>query len=117
MAIVTYILLAALYAGLQKRFNPELLGITSSKAFGVVLVDFCVIWFGCYILAIQGQGQFVDIVAYSGYKFEGVVMLLLGRLLGAAGLIYAALFWYVWWANGFFMVSPLFERSPNNQAQ
>lgn len=71
MAIVTYILLHALYAGLQKRFNPELLGITSSKAFGVILVDFCVIWFGCYLLAIQGQGQIVDIFAYSGYKFEG----------------------------------------------
>lgn len=75
MAIVTYILLSALYAGLQKRFNPELLGITSSKAFGVILVDFCVIWFGCYILAIQGQGQIVDIFAYSGYKFEGWVFL------------------------------------------
>lgn len=73
MAIVTYILLSALYAGLHKRFNPELLGITSSKAFGVIFVDFMVIWFGCYILAIQGQGQTVDIFAYSGYKFEGLV--------------------------------------------
>src|SRR3978361_2222737 len=73
MAIVTYILLAALYAGLEKRFNPEILGVTCSKAFGVILVDFFVIRFGCYILAISGQGQIVNIFAYSGYKFEGRV--------------------------------------------
>jgi hypothetical protein len=73
MAIVTYILLAALYAGLRKRFNPEMLGVTFSKAFGVILLDFFVIWVGCYLLAISGQGQFVDIFAYSGYKFEGYV--------------------------------------------
>lgn len=76
MAVVTYILLAALHAGLQKRFMPEVLGITSSKAFGVILLDFFVIWFGCYILGIQGQGQFVDIFAYSGYKFEGCVLVI-----------------------------------------
>ena len=75
MAIVTYVLLAALHAGLQKRFNPEMLGVTSSKAFGVILSDFLIIKLGCYALAISGQGQVVDIFAYSGYKFEGWVAL------------------------------------------
>ncbi|KAF8306084.1 YIF1-domain-containing protein [Clavulina sp. PMI_390] len=121
MAIVTYILLCALYAGLQKRFNPEMLGIMSSKAFGVILFDFLVVWIGCYLLAIQGQGQIVDLFAYSGYKFEGVVVLLLGRLIGLQGILYGVLFAYVWFANGFFMIRSLryvvlpdLTQSPSN---
>lgn len=43
-------------------------------------------------------------------------MLLLGRLMGAAGILYGLLFWYIWWANGFFMVRlrsflPLLEKA------
>ena len=71
MAIVTYILLAALHAGLHGKFDPEMLGVTASKAFAYTLMDFLIIKFGCYMLAISGQGQVVDIFAYSGYKFEG----------------------------------------------
>lgn len=53
MALVTYILLAALHSGLQSRFHPEILGVTASTALVVVLLDFAVIKFGCYILNIQ----------------------------------------------------------------
>ena len=52
MALVTYILLAALYSGLNSRFHPEILGITASKALAVVLLDFCFVKAGCYILNI-----------------------------------------------------------------
>ncbi|KAF9515367.1 hypothetical protein BS47DRAFT_1316137 [Hydnum rufescens UP504] len=107
MAIVTYVLLAALHAGLQKRFNPEMLGVTSSKAFGVILSDFLIIKLGCYALAISGQGQVVDIFAYSGYKFEGIVVTLLARLLGVRGFLYWAIFLYTFVANAFFMLRSL----------
>lgn len=53
MALVTYILLAALYSGLQSRFHPEILGITASKALAVVLLDFIFVKLGCYFLNIQ----------------------------------------------------------------
>ena len=52
MAFVTYILLAALYSGLNSRFHPEILGITASKALAVVLLDFCFVKSGCYFLNI-----------------------------------------------------------------
>lgn len=39
-------------------------------------------------------------------------MLLLGRLLGASGILYGLLFWYIWWANGFFMVRCFLGCSP-----
>ena len=52
MALVTYILLAALHSGLNSRFHPEILGITASKALAVVLLDFCFVKSGCYFLNI-----------------------------------------------------------------
>lgn len=53
MALVTYILLAALHSGLQSRFHPEILGVTASKALAVVLLDFLFVKLGCYFLNIQ----------------------------------------------------------------
>lgn len=53
MALVTYILLAALYSGLNSRFHPEILGAAATKAIFVVLLDFCFVKGGCYLLNIQ----------------------------------------------------------------
>lgn len=53
MALVTYILLAALYSGLNSRWHPEILGVTASKALAVVLLDFLFVRGGCYFLNIQ----------------------------------------------------------------
>ena len=49
----------------------QILGESASRATAVVLLDFCFIKLGCYILNIQGSSQAVDIVAYGGYKFVG----------------------------------------------
>jgi hypothetical protein len=71
MALVTYILLIALQTGLEKRFNPEVLGLTASTAIAILIIEFMFIKLGCYFLNIQGQGQVIDIFAYGGYKFVG----------------------------------------------
>lgn len=71
MALVTYILLAALYSGLQERFHPRILGEIASRALAVVVVEFGVIKLGCYLLNITGSSQVTDLVAYGGYKFVG----------------------------------------------
>ena len=51
--------------------NFQILGESASRATVVVLLDFCFIKLGCYILNIQGSSQAVDIIAYGGYKFVG----------------------------------------------
>lgn len=53
MALVTYVLLAALYSGLNSRFHPEVLGSAASKAIAVVILDMAFIYLGCYFLNIQ----------------------------------------------------------------
>jgi hypothetical protein len=76
MAIVTYTLLAALASGLQSRFHPEVLGLSFSKAMGVVISEFLAIKLGCYLLDVRGGGgaSGVELIGYGGYKFVGSVV-------------------------------------------
>jgi protein transport protein YIF1 len=79
---VTYILLSAFLSGIQGRFSPENFSVTASYAFAVVLFEIVAIKLGCYLLNIVGQGQVLDLMAYGGYKFVGIVMTMLVRLVG-----------------------------------
>ncbi len=65
MALVTYILLAALYSGLNARFHPEILGITASKALAVVLLDLVFVKGGCYLLNIPVSTHLPENVCHS----------------------------------------------------
>lgn len=107
MAIVTYILLAGLHAGSHGSFRPQILGEMASRATLVVLFDFLFVKLGCYILNIQGNNQFVDILAYTGYKFVGVIGCILAGFLGISGWLWRIGFIYVFLANAFFLVSTL----------
>ncbi|TCD66876.1 hypothetical protein EIP91_000774 [Steccherinum ochraceum] len=107
MALVTYILLAALHSGLQSRFHPEILGITASTAIVVALLDLAFVKFGCYILNIQGSSQLLDLLAYGGYKFVGVIVTLLAGLLQFGRTIYILIFIYSFLATAFFLLRSL----------
>ena len=69
MALVTYILLAAVHSGLQSKFHPEILGVTASTAIVVLLLDFTVVKFGCYILNIQVSPAFTFLHIHLSLKF------------------------------------------------
>ena len=112
MAFVTYILLSTLLAGLRGAFHPELLGLTATTAFAVVIFEILGLKLGCYLLSISNESQLLDLVAYSGYKFVGIIVALVvseiingGR--GAGGWIGWTVFAYTFLANAFFLVRPL----------
>jgi protein transport protein YIF1 len=118
MAFVTYILLTAFQSGIQGHFNPEDFSVTASYAFAIVLFEFVAIKIGCYLLSIGGQGQVLDLVAYGGYKFVGIVMTMLVRLAGLLSRregrkkgwgrwIEWSVFIYCFLCLGFFMVRPV----------
>src|SRR5579859_2100368 len=114
MAFVTYILLSAFLSGIQGHFNPEDFSVTASYAFAVVLFEIVAIKLGCYLLNIGGQGQVLDLVAYGGYKFVGIVVTMvvrLGGLLSRRGPKSSWGRWFEWsvflycfLSLGFFMV-------------
>ncbi|KAH7890371.1 YIF1-domain-containing protein [Phlebopus sp. FC_14] len=103
MALVTYILVAALQTGLQERFHPQILGSSASRALVIVLIDFLSVKGGCYLLNVQSSGQIIDLIAYGGYKFVGVILTLLTGLLSTGAWIYSLVFVYAFAANAFFL--------------
>ena len=71
MAFVTYMLFVGMALGQRNAFTPEILGLTSSKAAAVVLVEILAIKGSVYALNIPGEVIFLDLIAYMGYKFVG----------------------------------------------
>lgn len=103
MAFVTYILLSTLLYGLAGHFDPEQLGYTASFAFTIVLLEIGIIKIGCYLLSINNDSQLMDLVAYSGYKFVGIIATLAATTIGSKTLEYLV-FGYTFNANAFFLV-------------
>jgi protein transport protein YIF1 len=109
MALVTYILLSTLLAGLRGEFQPELLGYTATYAFIIVVVEILLLKLGCYLLSISNESQLLDLVAYSGYKFVGVITTIViseifngGK--GTGGWVGWTIFAYTFLANALFLV-------------
>jgi hypothetical protein len=110
MALVTYILLSTLLAGMRRAFHPELFGMTATAALAVVLLELLVLWLTMYLLNISSESRLIDLFAYSGYKFVGVIVTLVvseiwNRGGGTGGWVGWAVFLYTFSANAFFLVS------------
>ena len=115
MAFVTYILLSTLLAGLRGAFHPEVMGLTATAAFAIVVVEILGLKFGTYILSISNESQLLDLVAYSGYKFVGVIVTLvlaeiLNRGAGTGGWAGWTIFIYTYLANALFLVCARLSR-------
>ncbi|KAJ9155218.1 Er to golgi transport protein yif1 [Pleurostoma richardsiae] len=112
MSLVTYILLSTLIAGIQGHFQPELLGYTATTAGVVVAVEILGLKLGCYLLSISNESQLLDLVAYSGYKFVGIIVTIaIAEIVnggkGTGGLIGWTVFLYTFLANSLFLMRSL----------
>ncbi len=106
MALVTYILLSALRAGLDAKFHPEVLAAKMSTAITIIILECLFVKLGCYALGVHNSGgQIMDILAYTGYKFVACTALLLLKILHCKASIYWGVFLYLFASNGFFLVS------------
>jgi hypothetical protein len=110
MSLVTYIFLQALISGLKGQFQPELFGYIATTALVAVIVEILGLKLGCYLLSISNESQLLDLVAYSGYKFVGVIVTIsVAEIVnggkGTGGWTGWALFIYTFLANSLFLVS------------
>lgn len=112
MAIVTYVLLSTLVAGLRGQFQPELLGYTASTALVVVILEIAILKLGCYLMGISNDSQLYDLIAYSGYKFVGIIVTIIVAEIfnggkGTGGWVGWGIFIYTFLANSLFLMRSL----------
>lgn len=121
MALVTYILLSTLIAGLRGQFQPELLGYTATTGMVIVILEIFALKLGCYLLSISSQSQLLDLIAYSGYKFVGIIVtIVVAEILnggkGTGGWVGWLVFLYAFLANSLFLVGPARPNPPTSRA-
>lgn len=81
MAVVTYILVAGLCLGLQERFSPDVLGMQASSALVWLVLEIFIIIATMYVTAIHSHIRTLDLLAFSSYKYVGMIVALLAGLL------------------------------------
>lgn len=74
MSCVTYIILFAITMTADGNFNPEILGGTALKVLSLLIGEVLLMKLICYLMSISADVAFLDLIAYSGYKFIGVIV-------------------------------------------
>ncbi|XP_068034220.1 protein YIF1B-like isoform X4 [Anomalospiza imberbis] len=93
MAFLTYILLAGLALGTQNRFSPDSLGLVASSALAWLLLEVLGVLLSLYLVTVSTDLTPIDLLAFAGYKYVGMIVgLVAGLLLGRVGY-YVALSW------------------------
>uniref|UniRef100_A0A6P8J2F9 Protein YIF1 n=1 Tax=Actinia tenebrosa TaxID=6105 RepID=A0A6P8J2F9_ACTTE len=106
MAFVTYVLVAGLVLGTQNRFTPEQLGITASSALIWLVVEIMAILFSMYVCNVQAEVKTLDLLAFCGYKYFGMILSsLAGLLFNSTG--YYTVFIYMSITDAFFLIRTL----------
>ncbi|ETN82381.1 Hrf1 family protein [Necator americanus] len=91
MAFITYILVSGFVLGTQGRFSPEMLGILTSNAFIWIIIENIIIFVSKYVLNISQSLSVWHSLAYSTYKFVGMIICLLMFMAGGKSSYYCAL--------------------------
>jgi len=93
MAFITYVLLAGMALGIQKRFSPEVLGLCASTALAWVVMEVLALLLGAYLATVRSDLSIFHLLAYSGYKYVGMILSVLTGLLFGSDGYYVALAW------------------------
>ncbi|KJE91456.1 hypothetical protein CAOG_02588 [Capsaspora owczarzaki ATCC 30864] len=96
MAFVTYVLLVGFWLGVQNKFTIELLGMTASSALVWYIFEVAAMSLSMYIMNINCPIQTMDLMAYCGYKYVGMIvtiisMFVLNSLGSSAVLLFCCL--------------------------
>lgn len=93
MAFLTYVMMVGFVSGMRDAFRAEVLAKYFSKGLGVLSFEVLIIKLGLYLINARPT-PWLDVIAYRGYKFVGVVLTMAGGLvfpkLYIALLVYAA---------------------------
>jgi len=118
MSLVTYCLLSAFLYGTAGQFNPEVIADVITKCFVTQFVEVLVIM-GC-LYAMQAPIPFLDVYAYTGYKYLGLTISML------CGIVFKHLEWgtasfygaFLWTSSAaaWFMLKTMANNIPTETA-
>lgn len=92
-------------------FHPEMLYIAVSTSVAVVFWEIVYTRLGCYFLSIPFEASMLDLVSYYGYKFVGIIVTDVIKLLGGTGYVAWLVFFYTGLCVSFFLVSSKRENA------
>lgn len=87
MAYITYILLWSVFQGIQGDFHPQLFGYLASQTLACSFLDIVIFKVGLYLLNCSTQSSIWDLIAFSGYKYVSIIVLLCWKHLVSGGWI------------------------------
>ncbi|KAM4589346.1 protein YIF1B isoform 1-T1 [Fundulus diaphanus] len=93
MGFITYILVAGLALGTQNRFSPELLGVQASSALVWLIMEVLVVLLSLYLVTVNTDLTTIDLLAFSGYKYVGMIVGVVAGLLFGKTAYYLSLLW------------------------
>lgn len=91
MAFLTYVLMVGFVFGMRNEFRAEMLAKYFSKGLGVLTLEVLIIKLGLYLINARPT-PWLDVIAYRGYKFVGVVLTMMMGLVFRP-MYYPALFY------------------------
>ena len=80
MSFVTYVLMVGFVFGIRNDFHANVLAKYFSKGLGVLSLEVLIVKLGLYLVNARPT-PWLDIIAYRGYKFVGVVVAMASWLL------------------------------------
>ncbi|XP_028320556.1 protein YIF1B [Gouania willdenowi] len=93
MGFITYLLVAGLALGTQNRFSPELLGVHASSALVWLVMEVLVVLLSLYLVTVNTDLTTIDLLAFSGYKYVGMIVGVVAGLLFGRTAYYLSLLW------------------------
>ncbi|CAF0821708.1 unnamed protein product [Rotaria sp. Silwood1] len=107
MSAITYVLVAGLVLGLKDRFTPEQLGMHASSVLVWNIIEICILCFTFYIFNVQSKLRTLDLIAYCGYKYVGMIVALSSYLITHSLFVYHCSLLYVSLSLSYFLVKCL----------
>lgn len=80
MSFMTYVLLVGFVFGIRNDFHADVLARYFSKGLGVLSLEVLIVKLGLYLVNARPT-PWLDLIAYRGYKFVGVVLAMASWLL------------------------------------
>ncbi|XP_034126629.1 protein YIF1B-A isoform X1 [Drosophila guanche] len=106
MGYITYVIVAGLLLGMQKRFSPEQLGIQASSAMAYSIFELVIYSIALYVMNIKTSLKTLDLLAFTGYKYVNIVACLMFSTLFYRSGYFIALT-YTSFSFGFFLLRTL----------